>query len=333
MADALQLGRRSCEQLLRLRRERLRLQQVHDVGERLERVVNLVRERVRHAAGGGETLGVNQPRHQLAGFALGGLAAGDVFDHPEHRGRGRVMVQQRDGELRREGFAVGAKEVQLDAVAESRTGDGLLELLEVALTLGGHQEVFERVAEELFDGGPEHLRKPLIGEHKAAIGGGVRHADGGLVEGGGETLLRELEFGFGANALLAPLGVGQLALNGGKQALEVALEHVIVRSGAHGVHGGNFIDGAGDDDERQVDAAGLDHRQRFPRPEARQRVVGNDEVPRARIVQRGDELRRGFDAARVHGEPGADEVSAKQHGVLLVVLNDEDTKRARRARV
>ena len=159
-----------------------------------------------------------------------------------------------------------------------------------------------------------------------AVGGGVGHAYGGLVEGGGEALLGEAESGFGAEALVALAGVGELAFDGREQALEVALKDVVVGAGAHGIDGGDFVDGAGDDDEGKIDAAVLDDLQGVARAEAGQRVVGYDEVPWFGVGEGVAKLIGGFHPACVHGVSCARQMALQQRGILLVVLDEEDMK-------
>ena len=69
--------------------------------KRLQRVVDLMRQRVGHAPRSRQPLGVDQARHQIRSFAFGCFAGRNVFNHPEQCGSGRagdaVVAQQRDG--------------------------------------------------------------------------------------------------------------------------------------------------------------------------------------------------------------------------------------------
>ena len=158
-----------------------------------------MREGVGHAAGGGEALGVDEALHELAGLAFGGLAGGDVFDHPEDRdGVGRMVggvfglgAQQGDGELGGKGAAVRPHDLALDAVAVTAAFDEIVVERAVEFALGGQKEVPELVLEEPCHGQLEMVGEALVDEQEVAVGCRVGHAYGGLVEGGGEALLGE----------------------------------------------------------------------------------------------------------------------------------------------
>src|SRR3989442_354876 len=79
-----------------------------------------------------------------------------------------------------------------------------------------------------------------------------------------------------------------------RNAAQVAFHQVIMRAGFHGRHGDVLADAAGNNNERQIEAAVLQDFQGGRRVELGQVVVGQDQVPRFG-AQRGLEGRRGFD--------------------------------------
>jgi hypothetical protein len=332
VADAVELAGADGDELEGLGGELEVLQEEEDVGEGFEGVVDLVGEGVGHATGGGEALGVDEAGHEVGGFALGGLAGGDVFDDPEDgvfgvSAGGSVVLEQGDGEVGGEGGTIGAQEGGLHAVAGAAAGEEFGKEVGSGFAFGGKEEVAQAEVEDFFLGKAEGICEALVDEQEVAGGGGVGHADGGLVEGGGEALLGEAEFGFGAEALLAAAGFGEFAFDGGKESFEVSFEDVVVGAGAHGVDGGDLVDGSGDDDEGEIVAGGLEDAESFACAEAGEGVVGDDEVPGARVGESAVELLGGVDAAGFNSETDAGEVPLEQERIFFVVLNDEDTER------
>ena len=98
-----------------------------------------------------------------------------------------------------------------------------------------------------------------------------------------------------------------------------------MRSRAHQFDGKVFADVAGDDDERDVEASGLEHLQGVKPTEARQAAFGNHEIPRAvreRIAHGG---------RRAHTHDSRVEISAVQlagHELLehVGLIDDECTE-------
>ena len=122
-------------------------------------------------------------------------------------------------------------------------------------------------------------------------------------------------------------GVPQLAGQGGGQAAEAVFDDEVVGAGTQGGDGFLFLDGAGDDDEGQVLAAGVQNLQGLERLEAGHRKVGQDHVPRAG-GQGGGHGGGGVDALDGWVVAGAAQMSGDDLGIVVVVFDVENTQRS-----
>ena len=134
-----------------------------------------------------------------------------------------------------------------------------------------------------------------------------------------------------AGGLLAPargtLGrVLQLAGDGGGQAAEAVFDDEVVGAGTQGGHGLLFLDGARDDDEGQVLAAGVQNLQGLQRLEAGHRIIRQDQVPRAGR-QGGGHGRGSFHPLHHRLVAGAAQVLGDDLGVVRVVFDVQNTQR------
>jgi hypothetical protein len=105
----------------------------------------------------------------------------------------------------------------------------------------------------------------------------VRDAAGEATDGFKFLQLKDLMFEFLAFAAL--LGFAHFALDSGEETLEMAFDEVVLRAIAETQDGGGFVEGAGDEDERNVGVAGADNLEGLQAGEAGHGVVGDDEIP------------------------------------------------------
>ena len=150
----------------------------------------------------------------------------------------------------------------------------------VQAPLRGQEKVIQPEGGQPFAGHLQQLSQALVDQQKSPLDGNVGHADGSLIEGRGKALLREQQFCLRLEALPATLGVGKLTLDSRQQALQMAFEHIVMGPGSHRVHGRNFVNRAGNDDERNIQPGRLHEGQRIARTEAGQGIVGDHQVPR-----------------------------------------------------
>ena len=133
----------------------------------------------------------------------------------------------------------------------------------------------------------------LIREHHVA----------GVLEQFPVALLARAQGVLGA-AALAPLGrLPQLALDGGQQAAELILHHVVVGARPHQPDRAVLADLSRDDDERKVEPRGLHEVQRLEPAEAPEVTVRQDEVEAAPVEGRAHLGGRG-NLHRLHGVAG-----------------------------
>ena len=122
-------------------------------------------------------------------------------------------------------------------------------------------------------------------------------------------------------------GVAELTIDRSGQAREIVLEHVVVRAGPHRRDRCLLADGAGDDDERIVQLAGLDGRERVHRAESWHRMVADDRVP-GRVVERGLEALPCLDAEMIHRVARALQMPHDQGGIVFGVFDEQQPQRA-----
>lgn len=174
------------------------------------------------------------------------------------------------------------------------------------------------VAEDFFDGG--------IGEVNLAL---RVHEDDGVGAGFPEEPIAEfaLAEGFaGLGPLGAVGGLADLALDHGAESAEVALHQIIVRAGLHRLHRRRLADAAGDDDERNVEAALLHYLQGLGRAEVGEVVVGEHHVP-PWAGQGGEECGPGFHTFAGDLEAGLADQARHHLGVKLRILDDQNAER------
>jgi hypothetical protein len=138
----------------------------------------------------------------------------------------------------------------------------------------------------------------VLAEHLFAGGVGIDVAAGGVLEEGGagemvhegrEPLLRLAEPLEHVLLFRAELPLREGLADGRSEPAEAVLEQVIAGAVLHGLDGGVFADGAGDDDEGDVQAALVEQLQGGEGVELGHAVVGEDDV-RGRI-EPGQKLR------------------------------------------
>jgi hypothetical protein len=214
-------------------------------------------------------------------------ALGDVTDEP-HDDRRRSPVQPRDRALDEDLGAISSPRNELHRPLVGGVvgpGDERFEPRAEDLASGLGNELLERL--------PQHVR-PRAPE--APLRGRIELHDPSCVIDGDDGVERAPHDGCASNLALtkgrALPALAKLALDGGHQAPELVLEDVIVCARAHGVHGRLFSDGAGDDDEREVEPRLLQDAERPKGAELGHRPVADDEVPRPACE--GGAHRRGF---------------------------------------
>ncbi len=137
--------------------------------------------------------------------------------------------------------------------------------------------------------------------------------------------LTQGRFGF----LVAAPGVGffEFARNGGHQSRQVALDDIVLCAGTHGAHRHVLADVARDDDEGQVWVVLARDGQRLQAAELGHGVVGDDEVPAARVECRTQILGSLY-AYRVGLEAPFFEGALEKQRVILGVLDQEQAQGA-----
>ncbi len=150
--------------------------------------------------------------------------------------------------------------------------------------------------------------------------------------GGGNNLVDRGHLPVALGLHLAGLAVlasrerlAQLALNRWDQAAQGALEQVVVRARSHHGHSGFLADGAGNHDERDVEAAFLVDSQSRGRIESRHAVVAKNQIPRPI----GQGLPHGFGGihpAVLDREFCPRQMADQQVGVAWHVLDQEDAQ-------
>jgi hypothetical protein len=137
-----------------------------------------------------------------------------------------------------------------------------------------------------------------------------------------------------AQILLGPSAItplarfAQLPIDRREQALEIALDDVVVRAGLHRQHRRILADGPGYEDERHIGVALLDHFQRAASAEARHREVDQHEVPRL-VGERVLECLGGVYAVMDRLVAAALELMQEQCGVIDRILDHEHMQRNR----
>jgi hypothetical protein len=134
-------------------------------------------------------------------------------------------------------------------------------------------------------------------------------------------LARELRL-FRAPPLQAMLRLAQLAVHDGQQPRELALHDEVAGAGAHQLDGAILGNLAGDDDEGDVAAAGLERPQGLEAAEPRQVVIGDDEIP-ALAAERGFHGVGRLDAEDLRVVASAPELPLERRDVGLRVLDEE----------
>jgi hypothetical protein len=128
-------------------------------------------------------------------------------------------------------------------------------------------------------------------------------------------------------ALAAAGGFAQLAFDGRYQTGQPVLEHEVVGTGAHQRGGGLLADLARDQDERDIDGRiGTQQPQRLVRPESGYVVVADDHVG-CLVAERRGQAGGGLDTTRRDVDPGPPELPEDEQGVVVAVLDDEQSDR------
>ena len=114
----------------------------------------------------------------------------------------------------------------------------------------------------------------------------------------------------------------ELALDRRRQTRQVALHDVVVRAVFHGGDGHVLADGAGHEDERQIEPGLSDDGERGGAGERRHREVGDRHVPRALGERRAQRLGREHPLRR-DVVTGATQGAGDEHGVVRRILDQE----------
>ena len=154
----------------------------------------------------------------------------------------------------------------------------------------------------------------------------VRHAPGEPADG--LELLGLGEVALQLHAFATHPGVGQRTRDGGRQALQPVLHDVVSGAGPHSRHRGVLTDGAGYDDEREVLAGRLQHRQRPRSVESREVVIAQHDIPRLTCQCRAERL-GGFDALVGRDESATPQLAQDHFGVGRAILDEERAERRR----
>ncbi len=163
----------------------------------------------------------------------------------------------------------------------------------------------------------------LAAEGVAAVDDGLREA----VDDGARLRCRAQH---GPEQILGPplraplLRLRQLALNCGREARHAVLEQVIRRPLAHQLHGRLLPHRTGDDDERQIPAAGLQRQQCLGGGEMWQCVVADDEIEVGRLERVTHRL-AGLYAHDVRIETAPPQLEREVRGIEIAVLDEEET--------
>ncbi len=160
---------------------------------------------------------------------------------------------------------------------------------------------------------PEQLRQRRVRRLNAAVLAGSVDADGAPIE------QRTVAFFALAQRPLrlllhhAQLLILQGAVHRRAQPRRPVLQHVVIRPIAQGVDGRLFADTAGDNDERDVQAAGIQQLQGVQAAEVRQAPIGQDQFGRVFERQEVFGLRFRPAASQVRIPPAADEAPSAPH--------------------
>ena len=207
-------------------------------------------------------------------------AFGDVAKVEEQAGHGRIGQLVAGGGVQPAPRAILAQDAVLGGGGAGGLGQQVLDHTGQGGPVGGVDV-----------GGQLGVEQGLVGIAEHVLGGraGVQHAAVGAQERDGVAVwasrarvgLAHAGFGHGQAAAGALFGFAQLAGDGGGQAGEAVFDDKIVRAAAQGGGGLLFADGAGDDDEGQVLAAGAQELEGGRDVELREGIVGQHQVPRA----------------------------------------------------
>ncbi len=124
----------------------------------------------------------------------------------------------------------------------------------------------------------------------------------------------------------AAFRLAKLALDRRNQSGELVLHDVVVSAGLHCRCRGVLPNAAGDEDERKVQFALAQHRQRGRDAETRHVVISHDNVPRL-AVQGSGHRRSAVHPLAVQVESGSAEVPDQKGRVFLPVFDDENAER------
>ena len=124
----------------------------------------------------------------------------------------------------------------------------------------------------------------------------------------------------------AQLGIAQLSLDGGHQAVESVLHDVVVGTGAHRLDGDLLTDAAGDDDHGQVGIVVTHFLQCLLRIHGREVVIGDDYIPGA-LAEGPVERLGAVDSQRAGRIAVAPQLQLHQHGVILGIFDNEKIQR------
>ncbi len=150
------------------------------------------------------------------------------------------------------------------------------------------------------------------------------------VEGGQTRLALRFEYlalallqrGLGGQAGAALAQMALRALDGGRQALQVVLEHEVVQAEVQQFHRLFLADTSGNQDHRQIGVARLDTLQGSEEIHSRYVVVRKHKIPV--LAQRGVERRIVIDTMQVDRQAPLAQITFQQQEIRRIVLDDED---------
>ena len=157
-------------------------------------------------------------------------------------------------------------------------------------------------------------QRPLLAHDLHALGLGL--------DDGAQSLFAGDEIALGLAMGRAHLRLVQLAFQRRRQPRQALFHHVVAGAGLHRIHRGFLAHDAGNEDERNVEAAGTENPQRIHAGEPRHIEVRDDCVP-SLLRQRGFQVRRGLHAPVLGVEAAAAQRSQRQHRVVFGVLDDQ----------
>jgi len=142
----------------------------------------------------------------------------------------------------------------------------------------------------------------------------------------GFELLKLPNFPFGLFVVAAYLRIPEFAMDGRQQPRQAALEDIILSAAAHGLDGDVFSDGAGNEDEGNIEIDVANDFEGGDAAESGHGEIGDHAIPYA-FAQRGVQAIGGIDALMGHLIAAVVKSAQQQSAILLGVLDNERAQR------